>query len=343
MLLFSKPYQLFFMTKTPPQNQKNGGEDRAIDLVLRPTSWEDYVGQDKVKKNLKIILEAAMKRGDSCDHLLFFGQAGLGKTTLANLVAQELKANLKITSGPALEKMADLAAVLTNLNKGDVLFIDEVHRLNRLIEEVLYPAMETRKLHLIVGKGPGARTLSLDLPPFTLIAATTRPNLLSAPLRSRFGASFKLDYYEHVDIEQIIKRSARLLKIAMNDEAIKIIARASRYTPRVANRLLRRVRDYAQVNNKELVDADVANKTLEMLEIDELGLDPHDRRILITIIEKFSGGPVGVGTLAAAINEDKGVIEDVYEPYLMSIGLLTRTSNGRRTTEAAYEHLKKNK
>lgn len=318
-------------------------EERAIDLILRPTSWDDYVGQDKVKKNLRVMLDAAMKRGESCDHLLFFGQAGLGKTTLANLVAQELKANLKITSGPALEKMADLAAVLTNLNKGDVLFIDEVHRLNRLIEEVLYPAMETRKLHLIVGKGPGARTLSLDLPPFTLIAATTRPNLLSAPLRSRFGASLKLDYYEHPDIEAIVRRSARLLKIPINDEAIQIVAKASRYTPRVANRLLRRVRDYAQVHDKELVDGEVARKTLEMLEIDELGLDPHDRRILETIIDKFAGGPVGVGTLAAAINEDRGVIEDVYEPYLMSIGLLTRTSSGRRATEMAYQHLGKRK
>ncbi len=319
------------------------GDERAIDLILRPTSWDDYVGQDKVKKNLRIMLDAATGRGESCDHLLFFGQAGLGKTTLANLVAQELKANLKITSGPALEKMADLAAVLTNLNKGDVLFIDEVHRLNRLIEEVLYPAMETRKLHLIVGKGPGARTLSLDLPPFTLIAATTRPNLLSAPLRSRFGASFKLDYYEHPDIEAIVKRSARLLKIPINDDAIKIVARASRYTPRVANRLLRRVRDYSQVHHKELVDAEVANKTLEMLEIDALGLDPHDRRILETVIDKFAGGPVGVGTLAAAINEDKGVIEDVYEPYLMSIGLLTRTASGRRATEMAYSHLGRGK
>lgn len=323
--------------KTPPTNT----DDRAIDLILRPTNWEEYVGQEKVKKNLKVILGAAMKRGDSCDHLLFFGQAGLGKTTLANLVAQELRANLKVTSGPALEKMADLAAVLTNLNRGDVLFIDEVHRLNRLIEEVLYPAMETRKLHLIVGKGPGARTLSLDLPPFTLIAATTRPNLLSAPLRSRFGATFKLDYYEQPDIEAIIKRSAKILGIKITDEAVVLIARASRFTPRVANRLLRRVRDWAQMNDKSLIDEEAATKMLEMLEIDEMGLDPHDRRILSVIIEKFNGGPVGVGTLAAAINEDRGVIEDVYEPYLMSIGLLTRTPSGRRVTDDAYAHLKK--
>lgn len=318
---------------------KEPPEEVAIDLVLRPNTWDDYVGQEKVKENLRVILGAALKRGESCDHLLFFGQAGLGKTTLANLVARELNANLKTTSGPALEKMGDLAAVLTNLNKGDVLFIDEVHRLNHLIEEVLYPAMETRKLHLIVGKGPGARTLTLDLPPFTLIAATTRPNLLSAPLRSRFGASFKLDYYEQPDIEAILKRSAKMLNLKIDDEALKIIARASRFTPRVANRLLRRVRDYVQMEDKDTVDADAAMKTLAMLEIDELGLEPHDRKILSVIIDKFAGGPVGVGTFAAALNEDKGIIEDVYEPYLMSIGLLTRTPSGRRVTEAAYHHL----
>ena len=329
------------MSKPPKKPTPEPVDDRAVDLILRPSSWDEYVGQEKVKKNLKIILEAAKQRGESCDHLLFFGQAGLGKTTLAHLVAQELAGSLKITSGPALEKMGDLAAVLTNLNKGDVLFIDEVHRLNRLIEEVLYPAMETRKLHLIVGKGPGARTLSLDLPPFTLIAATTRPNLLSAPLRSRFGASFKLDYYDQLDIEQILRRSAKMLGLSITDDALAMIAHASRFTPRVANRLLRRVRDYAQVNDHETITAESAEKTLDLLEIDQLGLDPHDRRILATIIEKFSGGPVGVATLAAAINEDRGVIEDVYEPYLMSIGLLSRTSSGRRATEMAYKHLKK--
>jgi len=314
-------------------------DDRAVDLILRPSSWEDYVGQEKVKKNLKVILQAALSRGDACDHILFFGQAGLGKTTLANLVARELGSSLKVTSGPALEKMGDLAAVLTNLNKGDVLFIDEVHRLNHLIEEVLYPAMEMRKLHLIVGKGPGARTLTLDLPPFTLIAATTRPNLLSAPLRSRFGATFKLDYYEQDDIRAILKRSAKMLGLEINEAALKLIAQASRFTPRVANRLLRRVRDVAQVAGKKVVDEAVAQETLDMLEIDSLGLDPHDRRILQVIIEKFSGGPVGIGTLAAALNEDKGSIEDVYEPYLMSIGLLTRTPSGRKVTEQAYQHM----
>jgi len=330
------------MTKKEENNgkkSKNGGDDRAIDLVLRPTTWDEYVGQDKVKRNLKVILGAALKRQEACDHLLFFGQAGLGKTTLATLVARELEASLKITSGPALEKMADLAAVLTNLTAGDVLFIDEVHRLNRLIEEVLYPAMEMRKLHLIVGKGPAARTVTMDLPPFTLIAATTRPSLLSAPLRSRFGATFKLDYYEVEDIEAIVSRSAKLLGIEVAPEAVNVIARASRFTPRVANRLLRRVRDFADVNDKTSADEEAAKKTLEMLEVDDLGLDPHDRRILTTIIDKFGGGPVGIGTLAAALNEDRGTIEDVYEPYLMSIGLLVRTPAGRKVTDLARRHL----
>ncbi len=322
-------------------NQTPPPDDIAVDLILRPSTWDDYVGQEKAKRNLKIILEAALKRGESCDHLLFHGQAGLGKTTLAHLVAKELGGTLKITSGPALEKMADLAAVLTNLNKGDVLFIDEVHRLNHLIEEVLYPAMETRKLHLIVGKGPAARTLSLDLPPFTIIAATTRPNLLSAPLRSRFGATFKLDYYDISDIEAIVLRSAKLLNLGVDKSAVGLIARASRYTPRVANRLLRRARDYAQVHGTGIVDESIANKTLDLLEIDELGLDPHDRKILEIIIDKYHGGPVGVASLAAALNEDKGIIEDVYEPYLMSIGLLTRTPGGRKVTLDAYTHLKR--
>ncbi len=322
-----------------PTESVGVADDRAIDLILRPSKWDEYVGQEKLKKNLRVILQAALGRGESCDHLLLFGQAGLGKTTLANLIALELGANLKTTSGPAIEKMGDLAAVLTNLSKGDVLFIDEIHRLNRLIEEVLYPAMESRKLHLIVGKGPGARTVTLDLPAFTLIAATTRPNLISAPLRSRFGATFKLDYYEQPDIEQILKRSAKMLGLTVEDGALKAVAQASRFTPRTANRLLRRMRDYAQVHGKEIIDTDTARKTLEMLEIDELGLEPHDRRILEVLIDKFHGGPVGLSTLAAAFNEDKGTIEDVYEPYLMSIGLIVRTPTGRRATEKAYEHL----
>ncbi len=319
--------------------EKLPAEELTIDSLLRPSGWNEYIGQEKVKNNLKIILEAAKKRGEACDHLLFYGQAGLGKTTLAHLVAKELSSNIKITSGPALEKMGDLAAVLTNLERNDVLFIDEAHRLNKSIEEVLYPAMEARKLHLIVGKGPAARMLALDLPPFTLIAATTRPSLLSGPLRSRFGASFKLDYYETPDIEEIVKRSARVLNLDIASEAVKIISGASRFTPRVANRLLKRVRDYSDVRSSGIISADVANKTLEMLEVDKLGLEPQDRRLLETIIKKFNGGPVGAATLAAALNDDRGNVEDVYEPYLMSIGLLARTPAGRVVTADAYRHL----
>lgn len=325
--------------ENPPKINNITPEDQTIDSLLRPVTWQDYVGQDKAKSNLKIILEAAKKRQEACDHLLFYGQAGLGKTTLAHLVAKELGSSIKVTSGPALEKMGDLAAVLTNLEKNDILFIDEAHRLNKQIEEVLYPAMEMRKLHLMVGKGPAARMLTLDLPPFTLIAATTRANLLSSPLRSRFGASFKLDYYELSDIEAIVRRSADLLKIKLLPEAVGLIAKASRFTPRVANRLLKRVRDYAQVNDRENIDAGLAKKTLELLEIDNLGLEPHDRRLLEIIISKFKGGPVGASTLAAALNDDRGNIEDIYEPYLMSIGLLNRTPAGRMVTEAAYRHL----
>jgi len=310
-----------------------------VDLALRPTKWSDYIGQEKIKKNLRVILDAARKREEPSDHLLFYGQAGLGKTTLAHLVAKEMNASLKVTSGPALEKMGDLAAILSNLEKGEVLFIDEAHRLNRQIEEVLYPALESRKLHLIVGKGPGARMLALDLPPFPLIAATTRANLLSGPLRSRFGASFKLDYYEVADVEEIIRRSAQLLKMNVSGGAVSVIARAARFTPRVANRLLRRVRDYSEVNNLNEVNEAVAQDTLAMLEVDNLGLEPTDRQLLKIIIDKFHGGPVGIQTLAAALNDDQGIIEDVYEPYLMAIGLLNRTPAGRMATSAAYKHL----
>lgn len=314
-------------------------EDTHIDLALRPSNWLDYIGQEKIKKNLRVILDAATKRGESCDHLLLYGQAGLGKTTLAYLVAKEMGANLKITSGPTLEKMGDLAAILSNLEKGDVLFIDEAHRLNHQIEEVLYPALENRKLHLIIGKGPGARTFSLDLPPFTLIAATTRANLLSGPLRSRFGASFKLDYYTVPDIEAILERSAKLLGVNAEPAALKAIANASRFTPRTANRLLKRARDYSEVNNMDAITEEAAKMTLGMLEVDHLGLEPTDRQLLVTIIEKFHGGPVGIQTLAAALNDDRGIIEDVYEPYLMSIGLLNRTPAGRRVTAEGYQHL----
>ncbi|NCN52979.1 Holliday junction branch migration DNA helicase RuvB [Candidatus Wolfebacteria bacterium] len=321
-------------------NQINKNEDDShIDLALRPTAWEDYVGQTKIKNNLRVILDASLKRKESCDHLLFYGQAGLGKTTLAHLIAKEMGAGFKVTSGPTLEKMGDLAAILSNLEKGEVLFIDEAHRLNRQIEEVLYPALENRKLHLIIGKGTGARTFSIDLPPFTLIAATTRANLLSGPLRSRFGASFKLDYYTIPDIESIIKRSAKLLEMNLDDNAVLLIAEASRFTPRVANRLLRRVRDYAEVNDIKEIGAETAKTTLDMLEIDNLGLEPTDRELLKIIIDKFQGGPVGIQTLAAALNDDRGIIEDVYEPYLMTIGLLNRTPAGRTVTPKAYKHL----
>ncbi len=310
-----------------------------IDSALRPINWDDYVGQRKIKKNLKIILEAAKKRQESCDHLLFYGQAGLGKTTLAMLVAKELGCNIRVTSGPAVEKMGDLAAILSNLEKNDVLFIDEAHRLNKSIEEVLYPAMESRKLHLIIGKGPGARTVSLDLPPFTMIAATTRIHLLSGPLRSRFGASFKLDFYDLEDIEEIIKRSAKILGMKMSNEAVSMVAKSSRFTPRVANRLLKRVRDYVEVHDIKEVSGDAVKKTLDLLEIDELGLEFLDRRFLEVIIKKFDGGPVGINSIAAALSDDPENIEDVIEPYLLTISFLRRTTSGRIATPLAYQHL----
>lgn len=314
-------------------------DDITIDQALRPATWEDYFGQEKIKNNLKVIIGAAQKRNEVMDHLLFCGQAGLGKTTLAYLVAKEMGAGVKTTSGPALEKLGDMAAILTNIEPGEILFIDEAHRINRLIEEVLYPAMESRKLHLVVGKGPAARSLSLDLPPFTLIAATTRENLLSQPLRSRFGAVLRLDYYNFGDIKKILRRSTDILKIQATDEAIEILAMASRATPRVANRLLKRARDYAEMHSQGLIDQKIAGKALELLDIDRKGLEPQDRRLLEVIIHKFAGGPVGVGTLAAALNEDRGAIEDIYEPYLMTLGFLKRTSGGRMALPAAYEHL----
>ena len=314
-------------------------EDAGIDQALRPGDWEEYVGQDKIKQNLRIIIDAAKKRGEATDHLLFCGQAGLGKTTLALLVAKEMAANVKITSGPALEKMGDMAAILTNLTAGDVLFIDEAHRINRAIEEVLYPAMESRKLHLMVGKGPSARSLNLDLPPFTLVAATTRENLLSHPLRSRFGATFRLEYYSLPDIEKILARSAEILRTDLSPEAVRILALAARATPRVANRLLKRARDYAEVQGAGEIDQNIARKALELLDIDEKGLEPQDRKLLTIIIHKFNGGPVGLGTLAAALSEERGVIEDIYEPYLMTLGFIQRTPGGRVVLPPAYEHL----
>lgn len=327
------------MPKTLKNPKTTETFDQSIELLLQPKRWEDYIGQNKVKKSLRIILEAARRREEPVDHLLFYGQAGLGKTTLAKLVAGEMGASLRITSGPAIEKAGDLAAILSHLEENEILFIDEAHRLNRMIEEVLYPAMESRKFHIVIGKGPGARTISLDLPPFTLVAATTRVNLLSPPLRSRFGATFKLDYYDEGDIEAIIKRSAKILGVEMEPKAVLVLAKAARFTPRTANRLLKRTRDYVEVKGGSIITEEIARQTLGILEIDSLGLENHDQAYLSTIIQKFNGGPVGVGTIAAALNEDKGIIEDVYEPYLMRLGFLRRTPAGRVVEEAATRHL----
>jgi Holliday junction DNA helicase RuvB len=315
-------------------------DDKFIDSFLRPSNWSDYIGQEKIKKNLDLILKAAKKRNESIDHLLFYGPTGLGKTTLATLVAKEMGANLKITSGPNIQKVGELVAVLSSLEDKDILFIDECHRLNRQIEEVLYPAMDSYKLHLIIGKGLGSRMISLDLPPFTLIAATTKPNLLSNPLRSRFGAIFQFDYYTFQEIETIIERSAELMGIKIEPNAVSTLAKVSRFTPRIANRLLKRVRDFVQVNNLKIIDEEAVNKTLKFLEIDFLGLEPAERRLLEVMIKNFNNRPVGLNTLAATLGEDKGVIEEVYEPYLIKIGLLERTPLGRKATETAYKHLK---
>lgn len=330
------------MSNSAKQHNNEGEADVkgvSVDQLLRPGTWDEYVGQDTIKKNLKVIIEAARKRNESIDHILFYGQAGLGKTTLAHLVCREMGAALKVTSGPTLEKVGDIAAVLSNLESGDVLFVDEVHRLNRLVEEVFYPALESRKLHLMVGKGPSARSITLDLPPFTLVAATTRMSLLSGPLRSRFGATFKLDYYNPEDIKKIIERSAALLNVTIEAQAVDMLSRASRATPRVANRLLKRIRDFAEVKGEGVIDTAICQKALAFLGVDAVGLEEADRHFLETVIVKFNGGPVGINTLTAALNEDRGTIEEVYEPYLMSLGFLERTPGGRIATEAAYKHL----
>lgn len=314
-------------------------EDRTLDQALRPKTWDEYIGQDKVKTNLRILIEAAKRRSEPIDHLLLYGPAGLGKTTLAYIIAREMQANIKITSGPAIEKVGDLASVLTNLNANDILFIDEAHRLNKMVEEVLYPAMENRILHIIIGKGPSARTLQLDLPPFTLIAASTRIGLLSSPLRSRFGATYKLDFYNGKDIEKILERSSQLLGISCDSDALEFIAKSSRFTPRVANRLLKRARDYAEVEGQGHIDKSAAQKALGLLEVDQQGLEPTDRKLLEAVIKKFNGGPVGVQALAAATSEEIETIEDIYEPYLMQLGFLQRTPRGRIATRLAYNHL----
>lgn len=319
--------------------QKSGGEDIALDSTLRPQRWEEFVGQELLKKNLRILIDAARQRNEPVEHILLAGPAGLGKTSMAHLVAREMNTNIRITSGPAIERVGDLAALLTNLLPGDILFIDEAHRLHKVIEEVLYPAMESRALDIIIGKGPSARTIQLELPAFTLIAATTRIGLLSSPLRSRFGSTFRLEFYTPEDLTRILARSARILGIELEPQAASLLASSSRATPRVANRLLKRCRDWAQVYGGGPVSPAVVQKTLALLEIDGLGLEPMDRRIMQVIVEKFGGGPVGLQALAAASAEEEDTIAEVYEPYLMRLGFLERTPRGRVVTEYAYQHL----
>jgi len=314
-------------------------EDKLLDQTLRPSSFSDFVGQEKTKENLKIMIQAAKTRKDPLEHILIYGPSGLGKTTLAHIIAKENQGNIKITSGAALEKAGDIAAILTNLQDGDIFFIDEVHRLNKMIEEVLYPAMESFKLDIIIGKGASAKTIQINLPHFTLIAATTRIALLSSPFRSRFGGHYRLDFYNQENIEKIIGRSAKILSIRIENEAQNMLAKASRYTPRIANKLLKRARDFAQVKGEKIITPRVMSETLKMLDIDELGLETTDRKILQTIISNFNGGPVGIKTIAASIAEEEETIEDVFEPYLMQIGFLARTPKGRIATRLAFDHL----
>ncbi len=319
---------------------KVGETEQAIDSSLRPRRLEEYIGQERVKDNLKIMLAAAEARGDALEHVLLYGPPGLGKTTLANIIAGEMGVNLRTTSGPAIEHQGDLAAILTNMKKGDVLFIDEIHRLSRVVEEALYPAMEDYVWDMIVGKGPTARTLRLSLQKFTIIGATTRMAMLSSPLRDRFGATFRLEFYDQPAIEKIVDRSARILEVPIEPDGTAEIARRSRGTPRVANRLLRRVRDFAQVMGDGVITGPVAEQALGRLEVDHLGLDEADRSILRAIIDKFDGGPVGIETIAASTNEDPDTVMDVYEPYLLQLGFIARTPRGRVATRLAYEHLK---
>ncbi len=319
-------------------NKKNQKEDK-LEATLRPRTFKEYVGQPKIKDNLRVLIDAAKGRKEVVEHVLLAGPSGLGKTTLAHIIANEMGSGIKVTSGPAIERIGDLGSIITNLNDGDILFIDEIHRLNKTVEEILYPAMEDGKIDIILGKGPSAKTIQLELPKFTLIGATTRLGMISSPLRNRFGAIFRLNFYDNSEIGEIVKRSAQILDVDINESGCLSISSSSRKTPRVANRILKRVRDFAQIENKKTVDEEVVKKSLKMLEIDPRGLEPVDRDILRILVEKFQGGPVGVQTLAAAISEEVQTIEDVYEPFLLQLGFLERTPRGRKITKNACEHL----
>lgn len=316
-------------------------EEGLLETSLRPTALDEYVGQEQSKENLRILIEAARQRGDTIDHILFSGPPGLGKTTLAHIIALEMGVNFKSTSGPVIERPGDLAALLTNLKQGDVFFIDEIHRLPHVIEEILYPAMEDFQLDIIIGQGPSARTIKLALPRFTLVGATTRAGLLTSPLRDRFGVVVRLDFYTQDELQTIVQRSAHLLHIGIDEAGTREVARRSRGTPRIANRLLKRVRDYAQVRADGFITQDVAARALQLLDVDDCGLDKMDRQLLLTIIDKFNGGPVGLETLAAAINEQRETIEDVYEPFLLQSGYINRTPRGRTATPLAYKHVQR--